>query len=158
MKTLMLIALLISGSAFAQTITLSDRDPNEERAEIPALLVSTLIGSGLKFRALNDGIYAITAKNVHCESRHNGPLGAENPMAGVPTQICRVNSEEVRDSTRGRRLGEASALWELLVRMEIGDCSLGGYCAAFMKSVNCTVDTNVEALKASGRFACTLEY
>jgi len=159
MKLFTLLTLFLgaaSSLAQAGTITLSDRDANDAKAEMPAALVSTLAGAGLKFKALNDGVYAISAKNLLCEGRHNGALDSADPMMGVYRTNCRVNSESQKDTKKGQALSEAGQLWEQLGKLDLEDCAMG-YCAMFVKNLNCTVDTKVETLRGYGRFACTLE-
>lgn len=158
MKTLALVfACFLTVTAQAETISFSDQDPNEDRASIAVELISALRDGGLKFKAAENGTYSISAKNLRCDSRHNGALDSANPEAGVPSTKCRINTKNVRDSKRGSALLESSAVNSLLAgRLELGDCAMG-YCGLWIESLNCTVDTKVEEFIGGGRFSCTVD-
>jgi hypothetical protein len=157
MKTLALVfACFLAITARAETISFSDQDPNEDRASIAVELISALRDGGLKFKAGENGTFTISAKNIRCDSRHNGALDSADPQAGVPTTKCRINTRNVRDSRKGSSLREASDLNNLLaVRLELGDCAMG-YCGVWAQSIQCTVDTKVEQFIGGGRFRCTV--
>lgn len=149
------LSCFLSAGAFAETITISDRDADENRAALAVELISTLRDGGLKFKKTKDGEFVVSARNIRCDSRHNGALGPEDPQAGVPTTKCRVNTENERDSRKGKAL-DSSALYNLLgVRLELGDCAMG-YCGLWAQSIHCTVDTKVEQFIGGGRFSCTV--
>lgn len=147
---------LLPSFALATTQTISDRDPNEALARVPNRLISVFLNSGFQFKKLNDGIFLMSAKNVHCDYRHNGALDSEDPKAGVATTSCRVNSEDVKDSRKGKVVKESYALLEALGDLKLDDCAMG-YCGAFAEAIDCTVDTKIGNQSGEGRFTCTIE-
>lgn len=152
---LSLCGIFLALSASATEITFSDTDPDESKATAALETITILRNSGLSFKALSEGVFQISAKNILCETSHNGALGGENPDASVARNSCRINSSHKQHSKKGKRLAESSPLLEILNRFELSDCAMG-YCGTFLTSLDCTVDTKVDSFNGQGRFSCTL--
>jgi hypothetical protein len=157
----MLLASL-NAMAGTATITSNANNPNPALAalaKVPQQLLGILVDQGVRPKDLGNGKFSITAKNIHCDFRSRGAV--EDVTGGIASEVCRLNSENVKDSRRGQRLGDSRALVDSL--REIEDASIGGtytdcamgYCGTFVKSLSCLIDTNIGEFLA-GRFACTL--
>ncbi len=151
------IALFVSVSASAGIKTISDQDPNESIAGLPAHIISALRMAGVPFQKLNNGVFLVSVKNLNCSIRAGVHEDISSPEAGVRRVECRKNSEEGIFPSKGVKLQEAVALEAILDNLGLSDCAMG-QCAEFAKSVNCTIDTKVESYGGRGRFACTIEH
>lgn len=154
---LLCLSLFALNIASARTINISDRDPNEKLATIPEQIISSLRDSGIPFRKLNNGIYAIGLKNIYCQYNNNSLIDTTNPEAGISSVYCRYNLDRDINTKKGKLLSSATSLFTILADLELTDGITGGRTAALLNSLNCTVDTKVEALFGSGRIACNID-
>jgi len=151
-----LVTLIASMNASAAVKTISDRDPNETLAKVPQDLVTVLRNSGVPFRALNNGVYSVSVKDLDCGYHANSALDPSSPDAAVATTICLANSEPGSRPQKGQKLADSIALSKVLGDIQLEDCAMGR-CFSWAPHINCTVDTKVERFSGAGRFACTID-
>lgn len=159
MKNLALILAFLAPAAFATSITVKSDDLKQALAPLPQATIGLLSDLGFKLQDAGNGVFTVEVKNLHCDYRHRGAWPQEHPLAGVQTTICRYNSENVMNTTKGRLFKESRGLNDILNVLDqqgtvvFTDCAMG-YCGTFAASISCTVDTKVQQF-LKGRFACT---
>lgn len=144
--------LALSTSAYAGKVTIASDENKSVRSklsEVPAELVGIMLDQGIKKRDLGHGVFEFLAKNIHCDYRNHN----EYDVAGVSSEVCRLNSTNKRDTKIGQRLydGRSLALQLSKIQTEIKDiyftdCGMG-YCGTFVKSIRCAVNTDYDAQK-----------
>jgi hypothetical protein len=153
------IAALISPLALAASVTVKSNDAKEALQPLPQKTIGILTDAGFKLKDAGNGVFTVEVKNYHCDYRHRGAWPSEDPVAGVPTTVCRYNSKNVQDTKKGRIFREAYGMDSVLSVLDteggvlFTDCGMG-YCGTFAKSISCSVDTKIQEFSA-GRFACT---
>ena len=157
----LLACLQLTAAAHAASFTVSDKS-----SKLPGLARDTaamLVDAGLRLNG-SGGKLTVEAQGFHCDQRSNAPVDAADPHAGLPTLRCRINAKNEKDTTSGQPFAEGRALTDLLEKIQnaaenggvaFADCTMGGYCGTFVRTIRCTIDTHVENLNNGGRFACT---
>jgi hypothetical protein len=156
-----LCSLVMTSASVAASITVSDT--SVPLAGVAAATTSLLLDGKFHLHNSGSGKFYVEVKKLHCNRRSNGPLDASNPHAGLPMLKCRFNAKNQRDTTSGRRFGEARATTDILQKVQdspasavaFSDCAAGGYCGIFAKSIRCIIDTAIDNLNNGGRWACT---
>lgn len=156
---------LFTTTALAATITItSDQDVTDPKlqqlTDLPQAFLGILSDQGIPMQDLGGGKYQVEVKDLHCDYYSRGAY--DGPISGISTERCKINSEPVKDTTKGDPLHESRALVTLLGKIEsveldiyFTDCGMG-YCGTDAKKISCMIDTNIEEF-AKGRFTCTLE-
>ena len=164
MKSLILfVTASLSSLAMAGSITVGS-GPAEHPAlrQLPAETIGLLSDNGLTMNYLGRGVYEIALYDFHCDMRSRGPFGPEQPLAGISTTTCLMNSEDKADTTFGVPFSEGRILTSILGKLSemapmatsFTSCAAGGYCGTFASSIVCKVNTRV-ADQADGRYTCT---
>jgi hypothetical protein len=148
------------GAAEAASVTVPDNSP--ALPDVAANTTALLIDAGLPVHHAGGGKHTVEAKNYHCDQRNNGALDASDVHGGLPSEKCRINSKNQKDTTSGTVFGDHRELTELLLKIQnsnvgggtaFSDCAMG-YCGVFAKSIKCTIDTKAENF-GNGRWSCT---
>ena len=152
----LLIASFIAAPAMANTVTIVSDESAGELIELPQELIGLLYDNGVKPQELPGNKYVVEARDIHCDYRHNGALDV--PYGGTPSTRCRIDSENEKDSKKGKRLSDSRTFVDLMNSVEglsFMDCAMG-YCGGFVKKITCTIDGNKDEFK-QGMFSCTLD-
>ena len=154
--------LAFNAQAGSVTITSNGENPDPKMAalaSVPQELLGILTDQGLSLKNIGGGKFALQAQNINCGTSYRNAV--DGPTGGIPTETCRINSEDQLGTMKGQILHDGRALSEQLNKIEnaeIGgyysDCAMGK-CQAFVKSIRCVVDTKIDEFM-KGRFSCTL--
>jgi hypothetical protein len=150
----------IAATSAALSASVAVPDSSASLGGVAGTTSAVLLDAGLRPQSTGGGVFVLEAKNVHCDQYLNGALDASNLRAGLPALKCRINSLNRRGTTTGQVFGETRALSELLRKVQSAggvaftDCGTG-YCATFVKSIKCTIDTKIGDFGKSGRWTCT---
>jgi hypothetical protein len=148
------------GAAQAASVTVLDNSP--ALPDVAANTTALLIDAGHPVHHAGGGKHTVEAKNYHCDQRNNGALDPSDVHAGLPSEKCRINTKNQKDTHSGTVFGDHRELTELLLKIQnsnagggtaFSDCAMG-YCGVFAKSIKCTIDTKVEKF-GDGRWSCT---
>ncbi len=153
------IALLaLTPPAWAGSVTISDQ--SKTLPGVARTTTAILIGAGIPAWQTAKNRFTVTVKGLHCDRRTNMALDAGDPKAGLENDSCRLNAQNTQDAKTGQPFGEAHAILDLLDRIQqksehiqFSDCAMG-YCGAFVKTLVCTIRTNVERFDHGGRWEC----
>lgn len=161
MKTLLAAAtccLAVTTASFAASVTVSDK--STPLAGVASATTAILLDAGIKPQDAGRGVVTVEAKNFHCDQHSNAALDASNVRAGLPTLMCRTNSQNKRGSIAGQAFGEGGRAMTVLLQkvQDAGgvafiDCAMG-YCGTFAKSIKCTIDTKIDNFSNGGRWTC----
>jgi hypothetical protein len=152
----------MSATGFAATVIVSN--DTGDLGNVAADMTAALLSSELVPLDVGDGQFALEAFYIHCSERSHTNWDSANPLAGLRTVVCRMNSEEGVDTKKGQVLADGQVLVDLLVKIQSSpnnggvrfrDCAMGGYCGTFLKSIRCTINTLVE-VSVRGRWSCVL--
>jgi hypothetical protein len=154
---LALSCILSSSTVFAATSTVVDTDKDAKLAALPRQLISVLTQARVPYVKEKDGLYTVTVNNIRCESRSNSAVDTLEPRADIRATTCRIDTDSAMSSTKGTPIGQSMTLTDRLFDANLGDCSLGGKCLAFAKSIVCKVDTKIEPFANAGRFSCVID-
>ena len=164
MKELWLAAVFCATSglaASAASLTVSDNAV--DLPEVARTTTAVLLDAGLPAHSSGGGKFTVEARRVHCDQNSRGPFDASNPVAGLSTVKCRINSKNLKDTKAGTPFGEARVLNDLLIKiqqaggggsLQFNDCASGGYCGTYALSIKCTIDTKIEGFNGDGRWSC----
>ncbi len=166
MKSLILLLSTLLTCHWAQagsaTIT-SDESVFHDVAAVPQQVLSLLLQNNADVQEKGDGVYAVEMNNINCSSHSNAPLDTSDYQSGIPSEVCRYNSNEDQDSQQGTLLSDGRLLEENALKVEnsewgmnlyFQDCAMGGKCVTYIKNIHCDIDTKIETYSA-GRFSCT---
>jgi hypothetical protein len=162
MKTLLVASMfssVLTSAALAATVTVSDN--SSTLPGVAAAITALLVDSGLKPRNAGSGVFAIEAKNFHCDQFSDAALDATNRRAGLPSVKCRTNSPNKRGTNLGPPFFDGRAMIDQLQKVQdaggvtFTDCAMG-YCGTFAKSIKCTIDTKIANFSNGGRWSCVL--
>jgi hypothetical protein len=160
MKTLLaasICSLAMTSATFAASVTVSDK--SAPLAGVAAATTALLLDAGIKPRNAGGGVLTVEIKNFHCDQHSNAAADASSVRAGLPTLMCRVNSQNKRGASVGQPFGQGQAMTGLLQTVQDGggvafiDCAMG-YCGTFAKSIKCTIDTKIDNFSNGGRWSC----
>jgi hypothetical protein len=112
-----LCSFMMTSASVAASITVSDT--SVPLAGVAAATTSLLLDGKFHLHNSGSGKFYIEVKKVHCDRRSNGPHDASNPHAGPPMLKCRFNAKNKKDTTSGRRFGEARAITDICRRCRI---------------------------------------
>ena len=148
--------------SFGASITVAD--PSTTLPGVAVETLSLLLDAGLPLKNIGNARFSLEAKNFHCDQYARGALDASDPVAGIPTIKCRIESENRKDTHTGRPFAEGRAMDDLLQKIQdsnvrgyvhFSDCAMGGYCGTFVKSIICTIDSTIQNYTNGGRWSCT---
>jgi hypothetical protein len=154
------IALLaLISPCSAGTVEISDNS-----TALPGLAHQTaaiLANAGAAIRKTGNDLYVITANGLHCEGRSNNAVDFSAAEAGLETYSCRINSENTLGTAKGQPFGDAGIILEILGAIEgkmgekvvFTDVAMG-QSSTYVKTINCTIHTNIENFDNGGRWAC----
>ncbi|MEO9190285.1 MAG: hypothetical protein ABI224_09820 [Acetobacteraceae bacterium] len=150
----------MSHATFARSVVVSD--DSQGLPGIAMLTTAILFDSGSRLRSIGDQRFIVEADNLHCDEHNRRDWDPADPLAGLSSVICRVNSNGARDTRAGQRFGDGRTLLALLQKIQhasasngvqFDDCAMGGYCGAFVKSIRCTINTAIDP-DEHGRWQC----
>jgi hypothetical protein len=161
--------LKIGGSAIALSALISRCwagavEISDNSTTLPGLAHQTaaiLANAGAPIRKTGNDLYVITANGLHCEGRSNNAVDFSAAEAGLETYKCRINSENTFGTTKGQPFGDAGIMLETLGAIEgkmgekvVFTDAATGQSSTYVKTINCTVHTNIEIFDNGGRWAC----
>jgi hypothetical protein len=153
------VCLIISTSAaLSASVTLAGNSTG-----VAATTVALLLDAGVVPKEAGGGVFAVEAKNFHCDQHSNAAVDSSDARAALPSIKCRINSRNKRGAQSGQAFGEGRAMVELLRKaqaeggVDFTDCAMGGYCGIFAKTIKCTVDTKIDDVGDGRRWSCIFD-
>ena len=95
----------IAATSAALSASVTVPDSSASLAGVAGTTTAVRLDAGLRPQSMGGGVFALEAKNVHCDQYLNGALDASNLRAGLPALKCRINSLNRRGTTTGQVFG-----------------------------------------------------
>lgn len=165
MKSLIVLsAVFACHFAYAGSGTISsDESTFGDMAAVPQKVLSILFQNNMIAQDQGNGVYGVDMNNINCSSHSNDPLDTSDYHSGIPTEVCKFDSNEDLDSQMGTLLSDGRQVEDSALKLESSewgynlyfkDCAMGGKCVTFIKNIHCEIDTKIDTYSA-GRFTCT---
>jgi hypothetical protein len=162
MLKLPLAAIALSATALpslAGTVEISDNSKI-----LPGVAHQTtgiLVNAGAPIEKISKDVYVVTAHGLNCEERTNNAVDSGEPESALETYKCRINSDNSFGSTKGQPFGDAGIMLELLGDIEaktsekvIFTDTAMGQSSTYVKTISCTIHTNIDNIENGGRWSC----